>query len=147
MESTVMKKFIAAKDTRIVSDDGSMCMNFESGQERLVHPWLFSAAIRGGLVPTEPLEVVEEKEPEVRKSTEEETADQVLEAVKTLVARGDPNDFTQLGQPRTASVKKLVDCEFTAAEVQRAFEQAMFEVETSGDESTEHSESSSSDTE
>jgi hypothetical protein len=136
MESTVMKKFIAAKDTRIVSDDGSMCMNFESGQERPVHPWLFSAAIRGGLVPTEPLEVVEEKEPKVRKSTEEETADQVLEAVKT-----------QLGQPRTASVKKLVDCEFTAAEVQRAFEQAMFEVETSGDESTEHSESSSSDTE
>ena len=139
-------RFTAIRATRIVADNGTKCMNFEAGETLNVHRDLFSAAMRAGLVPEGPLQseapaVVE------RKSTEEETADQVLEAVKILVARGNPADFTQLGKPRTASVKKLVDCDFTGADVQRAFEQAMFEVEQGGDESTEHSEPSSSDTE
>jgi hypothetical protein len=56
-------------------------------------------------------------------------AEGLLDACKTLIARGNPNDFTQMGQPRTAAVKKLVDFEFTANDVRRAFEQAMFEVE------------------
>jgi hypothetical protein len=100
----------------------------------------------GICLPEGPLEE-QVPEPAERKSSEEETADKVLEAVRQLVARGNPADFTQLGKPRAASVKKLVDCEFTGADVQRAFEQAMFEVEQSGDESTQHPESSSSDTE
>ena len=139
-------KFTAISATRIVADNGTKCMNFEAGETLNVHRDLFAAAIREGLVPEGSLEL-QKPTPVERKSTEEEAADQVLEAVKELVARGNPADFTQLGKPRTASVKKLVDCEFTGAEVQRAFEQAMFEVEQGGNESTEHSEPSSSDTE
>jgi hypothetical protein len=136
-------EFTAINATRIVDPDGTMCMNFEAGQTRSVPRVLFPEAIRAGLVPEGPLEEIE-AEKAVRKSTEEETADAVLDAVRTLVARGNPHDFTQLGKPRTASVKKLVDCDFTGAEVQTAFEQAMFEVEQGGDESKKHSESSSS---
>jgi hypothetical protein len=139
-------KFTAISATRIVADNGTKCMNFEAGETLNVHRDLFPAAIRAGLVPEGPLEE-QVPEPAERKSSEEETADKVLEAVRQLVARGNPADFTQLGKPRAASVKKLVDCEFTGADVQRAFEQAMFEVEQSGDESTQHPESSSSDTE
>ena len=139
-------EFTAIQATRLVDPDGTMCMNFEAGQTRAVPRLLFSEAIKAGLVPEGPLEHKEPKAAE-RKSAEEETADQVLDAVKTLVARGNPADFTQLGKPRAASVKKLVDCEFTGAEVQRAFEQAMFEVEQGGDESTQHPESNSSDSE
>lgn len=139
----VMAKFTAITATRIVADNGTKCMNFEAGETLNVHKDLFSAAMRAGLVPEGPL-VEEAPAPVERKSTEEETADQVLDAVRTLVARGNPADFTQLGKPRTASVKKLVDCDFTGADVQRAFEQAMFEVEQDGDDSEEHSEPSSS---
>ena len=139
-------EFTAIEATRIVAKDGTMCMTFEAGQTKSVPRLMFSEAIHAGLVPEEPLEY-KEPTPVLRKSTEEETASAVLEAVRILVARGDPNDFTQLGKPRAASVKKLVDCDFTGAEVQTAFEQAMFEVEQGGDESTEHSESSSSTTE
>lgn len=139
----VMQKFTAIKATRIVSEHGDMCQIFEAGETANVHQRLFVAALRAGLVPEGPLE---QPEPvvAVKRSTEEQVADKVLDAVRELVARGNPNDFTQLGKPRTASVKKLVDCDFTGADVQRAFEQAMFEVEQGGDESTEHSESSSS---
>ena len=152
MESTArMAKFIASADTRLVAPDGSRCQLFGAGETRLVHEALWGVAIQAGLMPERPEEIsksqVTEAPPSPRLSTEEETASQVLDAVRTLVARGNPADFTALGKPRTASVKKLVDCDFTGADVQRAFEQAMFEVEQSGDESTEHSEPSSGDTE
>lgn len=137
------QKFTAIESTRIVADNGTKCMNFEAGETLDVHRDLFTAAIRAGLVPEGKLEP-EEPAPVARKSTEDETADQVLDAVKILVARGNPADFTQLGKPRTASVKKLVDCHFTGADIQRAFEQAMFEVEQDGNDSEEHPEPSSS---
>lgn len=144
MESTKNSvEFTAIKATRIVAEDGSRCMLFEAGETLPVHKTLFSAALNAGLVPQEPLEV-EVPVPVVRRSTEETVAHKVLEAVQILVARGNPSDFTQLGKPRTASVKKLVDCDFTGADIQRAWEQAMFEVEQGGDDSTEHSEPSSS---
>jgi hypothetical protein len=147
MESQAME-FTAITETRIVADNGTKCMNFEAGQTRFVHKDLYSAAINAGLVPVGRVPDVEaEASPPPKKSGEEIVAEKVLEAVQTLVARGNPADFTQLGKPRTASVKKLVDCEFTAMDVERAFEQAMFEVEQRGDESTESPESNSSDSE
>jgi hypothetical protein len=123
-------------------------MNFEAGQTRLVHKDLWSAAITAGLMPEESLQeetAQAQAAPVVpeNKSQEEIVSEGLLEACKTLIARGNPNDFTQLGQPRAASVKKLVDFDFTANDVRRAFEQAMFEVESDGDDGTEHSESGS----
>jgi hypothetical protein len=144
-------RFLAPTDALLVAPDGSRCQRFVAGESQLVHESLWGVAVQAGLMPEKPEAIDDapkaDAPPPKKRSTEEITADQVLEAVKTLIVRGDPKDFTQLGKPRAASVKKLVDCHFTTADVQRAFEQAMFEVEQNGDESTEHSESSSSDTE
>lgn len=125
-------KFTAATATRIVSDNGAMCMNFEAGETRTVHKELFSAALRAGLVPEEGLETPPEPEVKVKRSKEELTSDGLLEACRTLIIRGDPKDFTVVGQPRAASIKKLVDFDFTANDIRRAFEAAMHEVETGG---------------
>ena len=116
-------------------------MNFEAGQTRSVPRDLFDAAIKGGLVPEGPLDMptVVANDP---RPQEVLVADDLVLACKKLIARGDPSDFTIHGVPRAASVKKLVDFDFKAAEVQRAHEQAMFEVENNGDESTEHTEPS-----
>lgn len=143
--------FTAPRATRIVSTDGSMCMNFEAGQTRDVPSKMFSEAVAAGLIPEGRLEgyeapavvkvdAVAEKPP----TKQEKIFAGVLEACKTLIARGNPADFTQMGSPRTSSVKKLVDFDFTAQDVRRAFEQAMFEVEQDGNNSTEPTEPSSS---
>jgi len=136
--------FTAIKATRVVSEDGSRCMNFQDGETRPVHHTLFAAALKAGLVPQTELNMPEPAAPASGRSTQQVVEHEVLDAVRTLVARGNPADFTQWGKPRTASVKKLVNCHFTGADVQRAFEQAMFEVEQGGNESTEHSEPGSS---
>lgn len=138
-----MAKFTSAKDVRIVSDCGSMCTNMKAGETRNLPRALFSAALVAGLIPDEPLEVAQEPEPE--NQTQEVTVSTgLIEACTTLIARGNPNDFTLIGQPRAASVKKLVDFEFTTKDVERAFSEAMHEVEQDGNKSTEHTESSSS---
>lgn len=134
--------FTAPEAVRIVSDNGAKCMIFEAGQTRNVHRDLFGPAIAAGLVPEGPMEVKPEPEPK-KQSREELVEEGLLEACKELIARGNPKDFTVVGQPRAASVKKLVDFRFTSREVQRAFEQAMHEVEH-GDNDTKRTEPSSS---
>lgn len=141
MESKVTARFTATEATRIVSPNGAKCQNFEPGETAPVHKDMWGAAIAAGLMPEESLGTaetsVEEAVPEPGKSQEELVFEGLIEACKTMIARGNPNDFTQLGQPRTAAVKKLVDFDFTANDVRRAFEQAMFEVENDGDQGTE----------
>lgn len=149
MESKVTARFTATEATRIVSPDGSRCQNFEPGETAAVHKDLWGVAVASGLMPEESLETkpvstdTVELELSAGKSKEELTHENLIDVCKTLIARGNPNDFTQLGQPRTAAVKKLVDFDFTANDVRRAFEQAMFEVENNGDQGTESAESSS----
>lgn len=148
-ERPQMAKFTAAVATRVVSPDGSQCMNFEPGQTRSVPKSMFGVAIAAGLMPEEPLEkdAISAEVAVDKRSQEEIVMEGLVEACKQLIARGNPNDFTVVGQPRAASVKKLVDFEqFTARDVHRAFEQATSEVEN-GNHSTEHTESSSSDSE
>jgi len=138
--------FTAAVATRIVDDAGTMCANFEAGETRTIPKVLFNAALVGGLMPTEPLEV--EPPAEVKKRPQEEVISTgLIEACKTLIAKGNPADFTVVGQPRAASVKKLVDFHFTNKDVERAFSEAMHEVEQDGDDSKEHSEPSGGVTE
>ena len=137
----LLAEFTATTATRIVSPDGSRCMNFEAGETRAVHRDLFAAAIAQHLVPMEPLEYAVPELPE-NKPQEVTVMEGLVEACTTLIIRGNPNDFTLIGQPRAASVKKLVDFNFTTNDVKRAFEQAMHEVEQNGDDSTEHPESS-----
>jgi hypothetical protein len=136
MESNkITAKFTAARATRLVSPNGAKSQNFEAGETKEVHKDLWSVAIASGLMPEEALEKSEPapapvEEPVAEKQSQEDLVSEgLLDACKTLIARGNPNDFTQMGQPRTAAVKKLVDFEFTANDVRRAFEQAMFEVE------------------
>jgi len=139
-------EFTAATSVRIVSEDGSMCANFEAGETRTIPKVLFNAALTHGLMPVGSLEV--EPPPEVKQLPQEEIVSTgLIEACKILIARGNPADFTVVGQPRAASVKKLVDFNFTTKDVERAFSEAMHEVEQDGDDSTEHSEQSSSVTE
>lgn len=142
----MMAKFTAIEATRIVADNGTKCMNFEAGETLAVHRDLFTAAMAAGLVPEESLEFKPVPQP-ANKSQKDRVADGLLEACMTLIARGNPADFTLTGQPRAASVKKLVDFDFTNNDVRLAFEQAIHEVEQDGDDSTEHSESSSLATE
>ena len=155
MESEKMTaKFTAIRAVRIVSPVGDKCQNFEAGETATVHRDLWSVAIAAGLMPEEDLNqgmVRQELDvgtievpPAPTKTQEEIVSEGLIEACKTMIARGNPNDFTQLGQPRAAAVKKLVDFDFTANDVRRAFEQAMFEVENDGDDSKEPAESSSS---
>jgi len=133
--------FTAAVETRIVADSGVMCAIFKAGETRTIPKVLFDAALSHGLIPEESLE---EAPPVVVKPPQEEiVADGLLEACKTLITRGNPADFTVVGQPRAASVKKLVDFSFTTKDGERAFGEAMHEVEQDGDDSTEHSEQSS----
>jgi hypothetical protein len=130
--------FTATVETRIVSDNGTMCMNFEAGETLKVPRELYKEAVAAGLMPMEPL--VLPKEPDVPEQVSEEEL--LLEAVKKLIIQGNPNDFTVVGQPRAASVKKLVNFRFTNESVRRAFELAMHEVEQNVDDDTEHSEQS-----
>lgn len=132
--------FTAALDTRIVSGDGSMCVIFEAGETIIIQRSLFVAATAAGLVPEASLEAPP-NEPE-RKSSEEIVTQGLIEACKVLIMRGDPKDFLISGQPRAASVKKIVDFQFTNKDVERAFEEAIHEVEQHDNESTQHSESS-----
>jgi hypothetical protein len=141
-ERPEVARFTAVHDVRIVSDDGSMCQIFEAGQTQSIRRELFTAAIASGLVPEDPLVkrvitpvVIEER------STEEIVSDGLVEACKLLIAKGFKEDFTVVGQPRAASLKKLVDFTFTTKDIERAFIEAMHEVEQDDNESEEHSES------
>ena len=155
MESEkVTARFTSARAVRIVSPIGDKSQNFEAGETASVHRDMWAVAIAAGLIPEENLgqgTVRQELDvgtievpPAPAPSQEEIVSEGLLDACKTLIARGDPNDFTQLGQPRAAAIKKLVDFDFTANDVRRAFEQAMFEVENDGNDSTESAEPSSS---
>ena len=107
-----------------------------------MHQSLFGEAVAAGLMPEEPLDVKEEVvvEEKPRQSEDVQHAE-LIKACHTLILRGNPGDFTNTsGLPRAASVKKLVDFKFTAQDVKRAFEVAMHEVETNGDDGKEHSE-------
>ena len=139
-EDKSQARFTAIQTTWIAADNGTRCASFEAGETKSLHRDLFSAALRAGLVPEDALTKVEEAKPAKKQTQEDMVSEGLVEAITTLIARGDPKDFTQLGQPRAASVKSLVDFDFTAQDVRRAFEQAMHEVEQDGDDSTEHSE-------
>lgn len=139
----LIARFTSARDVRLVSKNGAKCMWFKKGETLDVHRDLFAPAIEQGLIPVDSLEPAELKEPVVEPVTVESLARKMIEACKELIARGNPDDFTLVGQPRASSIKKLVDSHFTARDVNTAFEQAMFEVEHNGDDSKEHSEQSS----
>lgn len=140
-------EFTAAVPTRIVAEDGTLCMNFEAGESRLVPKKLHTPAMQSGLVPESRLEAP--SPPPAPLPTKEEIIEEgLLEACKTLIMRANPNDFTAIhGTPRVASLQKLVDFDFKAADAKKAFERAMFEVEQDANNSTEHSEPSSDATE
>ena len=137
-------EFTAARDVRIVSELGDMCANFAAGETREIPKALFNAALTAGLIPEGTLEV---NVPEKKPSQVEITTTGLQAACKTLITRGVAEDFTVSGYPRAASVKKLVDFDFTASEMRVAFEEAMHEVNGHGNNSTEHSEPSGSTTE
>ena len=135
-----MASFTATVDTRIVADNGTKCTNFEAGETKSIHRDLFTAAIAAGLMPEGTLEL---KAPVVveNKTQEQTVHDGLVAACKELIALGEPKNFLITGQPRAASLKKLVDFQFTAKDAERAFGQAVHEVGTNGDDSKEHSES------
>lgn len=138
--------FTATVATRIVSEDGSMCASLSAGETRTLPRVLFNAALTGGLMPETTLKI--EAPAKVQSPPQEEVIKVgLIEACKTLIARGNSADFTVVGQPRAASVKKLVDFHFTNKDVEVAFSEAMHEVEQDGNDSTEHPEPSSSVTE
>lgn len=137
-------EFTAATHTRIVSDAGNMCSIFEAGQTKRIPKDLFKAALLAGLVPEEVLIIPDTTTAPGPKLTQEQIVSVGLaEACRTLIARGDKQDFTAMGRPRTASAKKLVDFNFTARELDVAFDQAMHEVDQDGDNDEEHSDSGS----
>ena len=137
-------EFTAAREVRIVSELGDMCSNFSAGETRRIPKALFNAALVAGLIPEEPLEI---STPVQKPSKEVIVGDGLMAACKTLIVRGVAEDFTVSGYPRAASVRKLVDFDFTASEMRVAFEEAMHEVNGDGNNSTEHSEPSSGATE
>lgn len=137
-------KFTSPREVLLVSPAGDRCQRFEAGETALVHRSLFGVAIASGLMPEEPLEITLEAEntsPTPKKSQEQIVHEGLIEACRLLILRGNPNDFTLAqGLPRASSVKKLVNFNFTAQDVKRAFEEAMHEVNTNGDDGKEHSE-------
>ena len=138
-----MAAFTAPHDARIVSKCGSMCAIFVSGETLRIRKELFTPAIDAGLVPTEPLTIVAEPVVPENKPHDVTVAEGLIEACKTLIAKGIAKDFTVAGVPRAASVKKLVDFSFTTKQIERAFSEAMHEVEQDGNSSQEHPEPSS----
>ena len=142
-----MARFTAVTWTRIVAANGTKCAEFEPGQTMAIHRDLWGPAMTAGLVPESPevlaKESAKETKPAPKKSKEEMIHEGLLEAVRELIAKGDPKDFTVVGLPRTASVKNLVDFDFTARQVQQAFEIAVHEVTQNGDDSKEHPEQNS----
>ena len=135
-------KFTSPRDILLVAPNGSRCQRFEAGQTSNVHSSLFDVALAAGLIPEEEMEIA--PPPAVTKPVSEATVTAgLIDAVKKLIIRANPADFTMVGNPRSSAVKKLVDFNFTVKEVERAFEQAMHEVNQDVDSSTEHSEPSS----
>lgn len=147
MESPIdLVEFTATEATRIVSEDGTLCMVFEPGETLLVQRKLHKVALRAGLVPEQevPAEIPVQR---ITESREEIVKNGLLEACKTLIMRGNPADFTTVGNPRAASLKKLVDFDFKTQEATEAFNLAMHEVEQDGNNSPEYSEPVSDTTE
>ena len=136
-------RFTSPREVFLVAPDGSRCQRFQAGETLPVHRDLFATAIDKGLVPEESLEYKEPEKP-VNKTRETSVKEGLLEACKTLIIRANPADFTTTGKPRAASIKKLVDFDFTAKDANTAFALAIHEVEQYGDDSKEHSESSGS---
>lgn len=139
-------EFTSAREVTIVSELGNMCSIFEAGQTKRIPKALFNAALLAGLIPETPLDAP----PKVAENKPQEAIveEGLKEACVKLILRGKPQDFTvNTGYPRAASVKKLVDFDFTTNDVRRAFDEAMHEVEQDGDHRTEHTEPSSSVTE
>ena len=143
----LIARFMSPKAARIVAENGTKCQNFEAGETARVHRDLFAPAIAAGLVPVDSLEAELEEPEKPPVVTEESVFRKLVDVVTELIARGNPADFTTVGQPKAAVVKKLVDFNFTADMVRRAFDQAMHEVEQDGSDSKEHSESGSVATE
>ncbi len=137
-----MASFTAAKAVRVMAADGSHSAIFEAGESKKIRKELFVAAVEAGLVPDEELKVIAPPKV-VNISKEQRLETGLIAAIKTLIARGNTDDFTVVGNPRTASVKKLVDFDFTTKDVERAFLEAVHEVEQDGNDSTQHSEPSS----
>lgn len=137
-----MATFTSSKEARVMAEDGSMCVLFEEGESKPIRKELFTAAIAAGLVPEDPLVKLELPPKPENKSTEEIVSTGLIEACKMLIAKGLAQDFTTVGQPRAASIKKLVDFHFTTKDVEAAFIEAMHEVDQDGDSSKEHSEPS-----
>ena len=139
-----MAKFTAPHDAYIVAYNGTKCMWFKAGETLNVHRDLFAPAIEAGLVPMDSLEAIDLEEPVLEPVTQESVEKEMIEACKELIAKGNPADFTLVGLPRAASIKKLVNSNFTARDVTRAFEETMHEVEQDGDNSEKRPEPSSS---
>ena len=137
-QEQMFAKFTAIKDTRIVADNGTKCMNFEAGETLPVHRDMHAAAMRAGLVPE--VEIPEPAPPPPKKTQEEMIHEGLLEACRVLIVKGDPKDYTLVGEPRAASAKKLVDFDFTKAQLLRAWEEAVHEGKVNGDDSQKHSE-------
>lgn len=134
-------KFTSPRDITLVAPDGSRCQHFEAGETALVHEKLFSVAIDKGLVPQNPDDLLDAPKVQAPPPPREITnAQGLLVALREMIARGNPADFTPTGRPRAASVKKLVDFDFTQKELYEAFAAAMHEVEQDGDDGKEHTE-------
>ena len=140
-------RFTSPRDVTLVAPDGSRCQIFKAGETAEVHKSMFGVAVDHGLMPEDPLEKIAEPVVPENKPQEVQVMDGLVEACTTLIVRANPQDFKLNGEPRAASVKKLVNFDFTAKDVQRAFEQAMHEVDQNGNDSSEHSESVSEPTE
>lgn len=138
----LLASFTSPRNVTIVSEDGSQCVIFEAGESKKISRRLFNVALTSGLVPDESLDAAPVM-PE-NKTRGETVSEGLLGACKTLIARGLDKDFTMVGQPRAASLKKLVNFDFTGREAQSAFELAMheIEVEQNGDNSPKHPEQS-----
>lgn len=119
-----------------------MCVIFEKGETRSIRKEFFTPAIDAGLVPDEPLTVTAEPIVPENKPHDVTVHEGLIEACKTLIGKGLGEDFTVAGIPRAASVKKLVDFSFTTKQIERAFSEAMHEVEQDGNSSQEHPEQS-----
>ncbi len=137
-----MASFTSPRKVRLMAPDGSHCALFEAGETKNIRKELFTIAIEKGLVPEEPLVTLEAPEVPENKPHEVTVHEGLVEVCKTLIAKGIEKDFTMGGVPRAASVKKLVDFSFTTKQIERAFSEAMHEVEQNGNSSQEHSEQS-----
>lgn len=114
-----MIKVVAPKGRAVhLSSTTGATVHLAAGESRVVQPMFAPLAAKAGCA-IQPVEGGSVPDPG---PGDDERLEKLEDAVRVVVDKGDPDDFTNSGKPRKAAVQALVDFDFTTGEMGDAFD-------------------------